>query len=152
MYKKQVTKYENAFNRGIFEHFNMFDALLALKLTVVVIGLCGFGNKLLIRTPVLHHGGSRVYHPQLVAVYHQCGALYITNGLPLYIIKAYALYIIIAEHCIDARKLAIPSLRSLHQAAERCTLKRDEIQGRFAALDDIHRTSCVDDMPSLRLG
>ena len=29
----------------------------------------------------------------------------------------------------------------MHQAAERYTLARDEIQGRFAALDDIH--DCV---------
>ena len=36
MNKKQTTKYELAFNRVIFEHFNMFDALLALKLTVIV--------------------------------------------------------------------------------------------------------------------
>ena len=28
----------------------------------------------------------------------------------------------------------------------------DEIQGRQAALDDIRRTSCVNDMPRLRLG
>jgi len=28
-----------------------------------------------------------------------------------------------------------------HQAADRCTLARDEIQGRLAALDDIH--DCV---------
>ena len=59
MYEKQVTKYEHAFNRVIFEHFNMFDALLALKLTVVVIGLCGFRNKLLIGTPVLNHAARR---------------------------------------------------------------------------------------------
>jgi len=26
----------------------------------------------------------------------------------------------------------------------RCTLARDEIQGRLAALDDMHRTSCGD--------
>ena len=39
-----------------------------------------------------------------------------------------------------------------HQAAGGYTLARDEIQGRLAALDDIRRTSCVDDMPSLRLG
>ena len=39
-----------------------------------------------------------------------------------------------------------------HQAAGRCTLARDEIQGRRAALDDMHRTLCGDDMPSLRLG
>ena len=39
-----------------------------------------------------------------------------------------------------------------HQAAGRCTLARDEIQGRLAALDDMHRTLCGDDMPSLRLG
>ena len=31
----------------------------------------------------------------------------------------------------------------------KCTLARDEIQGRLAALDDIHRTSRGDDMPSL---
>jgi len=34
----------------------------------------------------------------------------------------------------------------------KCTLARDEIQGRLAALDDMHRTSCGDDIPSLRLG
>jgi len=40
-----------------------------------------------------------------------------------------------------------------HQAAGYlCTLKRDEIQGRLADLDDMHRTLCGDDMPSLRLG
>ena len=38
-----------------------------------------------------------------------------------------------------------------HQAAGRYTLARDEIQGRRAALDDIRHTSCVDDIPSLRL-
>ena len=32
----------------------------------------------------------------------------------------------------------------------RCTLARDEIQGRLAALDEIRRPSCVDDMPNLR--
>jgi len=34
----------------------------------------------------------------------------------------------------------------------RCTLMRDEIQGRLAALDDMHHASRGDDMPSLRLG
>jgi hypothetical protein len=33
MNKKQGVKYEYIFNRVIFEHFNVFDALLALKLT-----------------------------------------------------------------------------------------------------------------------
>ena len=56
--------------------------------------------------------------------YHQCEALYITNGVPLHIIKP----------------------------QEKCTLARDEIQGRQAALDDMHRTSRGDDIPSLRLG
>ena len=37
-----------------------------------------------------------------------------------------------------------------HQAAGKYTLARDDIQGRLAALDDMRRTSCVDDMPSLR--
>ena len=37
-----------------------------------------------------------------------------------------------------------------HQAAGGCTPGRDEIQGRLSALDDMHRTSCGDDMPSLR--
>ena len=37
-----------------------------------------------------------------------------------------------------------------HQAADRCTLKRDEIQGRLADLDDMHHASRGDDMPSLR--
>ena len=31
-------------------------------------------------------------------------------------------------------------------------LAHDEIQGRQAALDDIRRTPCANDMPSLRLG
>jgi len=39
-----------------------------------------------------------------------------------------------------------------HQAAGQCTLKRDEIQERQAALDDIHLASRGDDIPSLRLG
>ncbi len=34
----------------------------------------------------------------------------------------------------------------------RCTLARDDMQGRRAALDDMHRTSRGDDIPSLRLG
>jgi hypothetical protein len=34
----------------------------------------------------------------------------------------------------------------------RYTLARDEIQGRLTALDDMHRTSRGDDIPSLRLG
>ena len=34
----------------------------------------------------------------------------------------------------------------------RCTLTRDEMQERRTALDDMHRTSRGDDMPSLRLG
>jgi len=44
------------------------------------------------------------------------------------------------------------SVAVYHQAAGGCTLARDEIQGRQAALDDIRRTSCANDMPSLRLG
>jgi len=39
-----------------------------------------------------------------------------------------------------------------HQAAGGCTLACDDMQRRSAAFDDIRRTSCVDDMPSLRLG
>ncbi|MBR6768022.1 MAG: hypothetical protein IKM34_00865 [Clostridia bacterium] len=39
-----------------------------------------------------------------------------------------------------------------HQAAGKCTLARDEIQGRFTALDDMHHASRGDDMLSLRLG
>jgi len=35
---------------------------------------------------------------------------------------------------------------------EEYTLARDEMQGRRAALDDIRRTPCVNDIPSLRLG
>ena len=48
---------------------------------------------------------SLVYHPQLVAVFHRCEALYIIKP------------------------------------QEKYTLGRDEIQGRLAALDDIH--DCV---------
>ena len=36
------------------------------------------------------------------------------------------------------------------KAQARCTLARDEIQGRLAALDDMHHASRGDDMPSLR--
>ena len=54
---------------------------------------------------------SRVYHPQPAAVYHQNGVLYITN----------------TTCYIDARRLSIPSLRSLHQAAGKYTLTRDYI-------------------------
>jgi len=64
----------------------------------------------------LNHAIRRVYHPQLVAVYHQHEVLYIIK------------------------------------AQKRYTLARDEIQGRLAALDDIHLASRGDDMPSLRLG
>jgi len=39
-----------------------------------------------------------------------------------------------------------------HQTAGRYTLARDEMQGRYAALDDIHHASRGDDMLSLRLG
>jgi len=60
--------------------------------------------------------GNDITHPQLVAVYHQCEALYIIKS------------------------------------QERCTLARDDIQGRLAALDDIRRTLRGDDMPSLQLG
>ena len=63
-----------------------------------------------------NQGVSLVYYPQLVAVYHQCKALY------------------------------------LIKPQKKCTLARDDMQGRLAALDDIHRTLCGDDMPSLRLG
>ena len=52
------------------------------------------------------------------------------------------------------RRNCISSMRSIvyHQAAGKYTLARDEIQGRQAALDDIHLASRGDDMPSLRLG
>ena len=48
------------------------------------------------------------------------------------------LYIIKTKSCIS-------SLRKLFMHTKRC----DEIQGRLAALDDIHRTSYGDDMPLL---
>ena len=52
------------------------------------------------------------------------------------------------------RRNCISSTRSVasHQAAGGCTLTRDEIQGRQADLDDMHRTLCGDDIPSLWLG
>ena len=58
---------------------------------------------------------SRGYHPQLVAVYHPSENEYISLSGE-YLIKLQA----------------------------RCTLTRDEIQGRLAALDDMHRTLCGD--------
>ena len=58
----------------------------------------------------------------------------------VYIIRNLLRYIINAEHCISS---------SRRQDAR---VPRDEIQGRLAALDDIHHASRGDDMPSLRLG
>ena len=58
-----------------------------------------------------------------------------------------AVYIINAKHCISPTRSVV-----YHQAAGRYTLTRDDIQGRFADLDDIRCTSCVNDIPSLRLG
>jgi hypothetical protein len=46
----------------------------------------------------------------------------------------------------------IRKLFRCNQAAEKCTLMRDEMQGRFAALDDMHHASRGDDIPSLWLG
>ena len=57
-------------------------------------------------------------------VYHQCRALHIIN----------------VEHCISSSRREYPAQRA------------DEIQRRLAAFDDVLRTLCVDDMPSLRLG
>ena len=56
---------------------------------------------------------------------------------------------------INSARNCISSTRSVvyHQSAGESSPKgADEIQGRLAALDDIRRTSCVDDIPSLRLG
>ena len=66
-------------------------------------------------------------------------AVYITRNLLRYIISS---------------KVSISRFwRVYHQAAgEPSPKEADEIQGRLAALDDIHRTLCGDDMPSLRLG
>ena len=49
---------------------------------------------------------------------------------------AKGVYIINAKHCISPTRSVV-----YHQAAGRYTLKRDEIQGRCAALDDI--PTCV---------
>ena len=49
---------------------------------------------------------------------------------------AEGVYIINAEHCISPTRSVV-----YHQAAGKYTLVRDEIQGRFTALDDIH--DCV---------
>ena len=43
-------------------------------------------------------------------------------------------------------------LRYIIKPQGKCTLTRDEMQGRLADLDDMYRTSRGDDMPSLRLG
>ena len=80
--------------------------------------------------------------------YYQHEVLYIINS---------------ARNCISStrsvvyhqfRRNCISSTRSVvyHQAAGEYTPARDEMQGRLAALDDMHRTLCGDDMPSLRLG
>ena len=66
-------------------------------------------------------------------------ALYIIRNLLRYIVRTKArVYLAFCEYIIKPQG--------------KYTLARDEIQGRRAALDDIRRTSRVDDMPSLRLG
>ena len=55
--------------------------------------------------------------------------------------------------CISSTRSVVyhPQLVAVyHQGAGRYTLTRDEIQGRLAALDDIHHASRGDDIPSLR--
>jgi len=53
---------------------------------------------------------------------------------------------------------SLPAVYHQHEALYiikpqvKCTLARDEIQGRLAALDDMHHASRGDDIPSLRLG
>ena len=57
-----------------------------------------------------------------------------------------------AVDIINAKHWILSAQRAgYHQAAGRYTLTRDEIQGRHAALDDIHHASRGDDMPSLWL-
>ena len=60
------------------------------------------------------------------------------HAIGVYIIRNSLRYIINAEHCISSSR-------------RKCTLARDEIQGRLAALDDIHHASRGDDMPSCGL-
>jgi len=60
-----------------------------------------------------------------------------------------------AEPCISSKRSFAyhpQFIAAYHQATGKYTLKRDEIQGRHAALDDMLRTSRGDDMPSLWLG
>ena len=57
-----------------------------------------------------------------------------------------------AYHQRQSRCISSARRAEYHQAAGKYTLTRDEIQGRFTALDDIHHASRGDDMPSLRLG
>ena len=76
-------------------------------------------------------------HLSLKTLYHTFAN---NQGEALYIIRSLsAVY-----HQCEALHLIKPQ--------GKCTLTRDEIQGRLADLDDMHRTSCGDDMPSLRLG
>ena len=59
-----------------------------------------------------------------------------------------AVYIIKTKSCI----LSIPQELYIIKPQEEYTLARDEIQCWLSDLDDMHRTSCGDDIPSLRLG
>ena len=57
-------------------------------------------------------------------------------------------------YIINSEGIVYHQCEALHiiKPQARYTLARDEIQGRLAALDDIHRTLCGDAIPSLRLG
>ena len=56
------------------------------------------------------------------------------------------------RHILIYRYIYYITFLQTNQSVGKCTLARDEIQGRLAALDDMHRTSRGDDIPSLRLG
>ena len=93
--------------------------------------------------PLLYQCASIVYHPQLVAVYHQHGVLYIITALPC-ISSMQALYFIRASHGIYSfrcKALLCFALRALLGFSE-----RTEEQSALAPLCK-HRLASLDYTP-----
>jgi len=76
------------------------------------------------RSIAYHQGASLVYHQGASLVYHQGASLVYHQGASLV----------------------------YHQDAGKCTLSVMRYNNGVAVIDDIRRTSCVNDIPSLRLG
>ena len=102
--------------------------------------------------------------PFLVSLYHTCERIargcnhsYPHHAEGVYIINSAGIAYHHAEgvHIINDGVVAYHQPVGLHiiKPQGKYTLKRDDIQGAaLPPLDDMHRTLCGDDIPSLRLG